>query len=62
MESILDTISASQPLDTLYSKNSISPHKIYLVKCPELDLWSRAIVHDFIFTDQKVSYFYLLKY
>ncbi|XP_025200911.1 tudor domain-containing protein 7-like [Melanaphis sacchari] len=59
MESILDSISASRPLDTLYSKNSISPHKLYLVKCPELNLWSRAIVHDFIFTDQKFKVYFI---
>lgn len=59
LESILDSISASRPLDTLYSKNSISPHKLYLVKCPELNLWSRAIVHDFIFTDQKFKVYFI---
>lgn len=56
MESILDTISCSRPLEHLYSKKSISPHKLYLVKCVELNMWSRAIIDDFIFTEQKVSY------
>lgn len=59
MESILDSISFSRPLDNLYSKNSISPHKVYLVKCPDLKLWSRAIIHDFIFTDQKFKVYFI---
>ncbi|XP_022175197.1 uncharacterized protein LOC111037126 isoform X2 [Myzus persicae] len=59
MESILDSISASRPLDNLYSKTSISPHKLYLVKCPDLNLWSRAVVHDFIFTDQKFKVYFI---
>ncbi|CAI6350990.1 unnamed protein product [Macrosiphum euphorbiae] len=59
LESILDSISATHPLDKLYSKNSISPHKLYLVKCPDLNLWSRAIIHDFIFTDQKFKVYFI---
>lgn len=55
IESTLETISSSQPLHQLYSKKSVSPHKVYLVQCTEIDLWSRAIIDDFIINDQKVS-------
>lgn len=60
LESILDSISSSRPLDELYSKSSISPHKVYLVMCPNLNMWCRAIVEDFIFTDHKVNKYLLI--
>lgn len=56
LESILDSISSSRSLDQLYCKTSISPNKIYLVQCKELNIWSRAKIEDFVFTDHKVSY------
>lgn len=55
MESILDSISASRPLNQLFSKKIISLNKLYLVKCEELGMWSRAVINDFLFTDRKVS-------
>lgn len=56
MESILNTLFVSRPLDQLYSQKSISSNKLYLVKCTALGTWSRAIIKDFIFIDKKVSY------
>lgn len=55
MESILDSISVSRPINLMYSKKSISPRKVYLVKCIELNMWCRAIIDDYMFTDHKVS-------
>lgn len=55
LESILDSVSATHSLEELYSKNSLSPDKVYLVKCEELGTWSRALIKNIMFTDQKVS-------
>jgi len=55
LESILDLISSSRPLDELYCKTSISPNKIYMAQCKDLNIWSRAKIEDFVFIDHKVS-------
>lgn len=57
MESILDSISNSRPLDNLYSTKSISPHKLYLVKwiCTDIQMWSRAIIEEYVLAEHKVS-------
>ncbi|XP_050422337.1 uncharacterized protein LOC126834455 [Adelges cooleyi] len=59
LESVLDSISESRPLEKFYSKKSISPNKVYLVKCLELDTWSRAIISDFIFIDQQFKVYFI---
>ncbi|XP_050537895.1 uncharacterized protein LOC126903619 isoform X2 [Daktulosphaira vitifoliae] len=59
LESVLDTISESRPLEKFYSKRNISPSKVYLVKCIELNTWSRAIISDFIFSDHQFNVYFI---